>query len=78
MDMEGLLDGTDSVDTKDIFGALMGPTKDPRFPYMMAPTEMTMDMVMGMAMYGFTERLTGMLMVNYLSNESRTLTLPLA
>jgi hypothetical protein len=69
MEMDGLLDGTDSVDTKDISGALMGPTKDPRFPYMMAPTEMTMDMVMAMAMYGFTDRVTGMLMLNYLSNE---------
>ncbi|MCG6970763.1 MAG: alpha amylase [Gammaproteobacteria bacterium] len=72
MDMEGLLDGTDSVDTRDISGAQMsatGPMKDPRFPYMMAPTEMTMDMVMAMAMYGFTDRLTGMVMLNYLSNE---------
>jgi hypothetical protein len=72
MDMEGLLDGTDSVDTRDISGAQMSPTgpmKDPRFPYMMAPTEMTMDMVMAMAMYGFTDRLTGMVMLNYLSNE---------
>jgi len=69
MDMEGLLDGTDSVDTKDISGALMGPARDPRFPYMMAPTEMTMEMVMAMGMYGFTDRLTGMIMLNYLSND---------
>ena len=72
MDMEGLLDGTDNVNTKDISGAQMSPTgpmKDPRFPYMMAPTKMSMDMIMGMAMYGFTDRVTGMLMVNYLSNE---------
>ncbi len=72
MDMEGLLDGTDSVGTKEISGAQMtpmGPMKDPRFPYMMAPTKMTMDMIMGMAMYGFTDKVTGMLMVNYLSNE---------
>ncbi|MGD8593111.1 MAG: hypothetical protein PVF82_09790, partial [Gammaproteobacteria bacterium] len=59
MDMEGLLDGTDNVNTKDISGAQMSPTgpmKDPRFPYMMAPTKMSMDMIMGMAMYGFTDR----------------------
>ena len=72
MRMDGLLDGTDKVDSKAISGArpgANGPMKDPRFPYMMSPTEMTMDMIMGMAMYGFTDRLTAMLMVNYLSND---------
>jgi hypothetical protein len=47
----------------------MGPAPDPRYPYMMAPTKMSMDMIMAMAMYGFTDRVTGMLMLNYLSNE---------
>lgn len=74
MEMDGLLDGTDSVDAKDISGALMQPPPNPpirddRFPYMMAPTEMTMDMHMLMAMYGFTENLTGMIMANYLAND---------
>jgi len=37
--------------------------------YMMAPTDMTMDMLMLMPMYNFTSRLSGMVMVNYLRNE---------
>ncbi|WP_455206138.1 hypothetical protein [Kaarinaea lacus] len=69
MEMDGLLDGTNSVDTRDISGANMGPSPNPNFPYMMAPTEMTMDMHMLMAMYGFTENLTGMIMANYLAND---------
>jgi len=70
MEMDGLLDGTDKIGTKDISGALMGqPGPLPGKDYRMAPTKMTMDMIMAMAMYGFTDRLTGMLMLNYLSNE---------
>lgn len=72
MHMEGLLDGTDSVDTKDISGVVRqmdGSIAPEMGLYMMAPTEMTMDMHMMMAMYGFTDRVTGMLMLNYLSNE---------
>ena len=71
MSMDGLLNGTDSVGKKDISGALPGmpPTQDPSKPYRMAPTEMTMDMHMLMAMYGWTERVTLMGMATYLDNE---------
>jgi hypothetical protein len=71
MDMDGLLDGTDSVDTQDISGALPGmpPSKDPAKDYLMAPTSMTMDMHMLMAMYGLTDRVSLMFMGSYLRNE---------
>ncbi|WP_455202066.1 hypothetical protein [Kaarinaea lacus] len=75
MDMDGLLRGSDSVSTRDISGALANPTpppaamKRPDLPYMMSPTTMTMDMGMLMGMYGFTDKWTGMLMLNYLQND---------
>ena len=71
MDMEDLLDGDSSVATTDISGSIMGmpPTNDMNTPYMMAPTSMTMDMKMLMVMYGFTDKITGMLMLNHLDNE---------
>jgi len=71
MNMAGLLDGTDDVSSSDISGALPGmpPTKDPSKDYLMAPTEMTMDMHMLMGMYGLTDRLSMMLMGTYIKNE---------
>jgi len=71
MEMDGLLDGTDSVNTRDISGATMGmpPTNNMMTPYMMSPTAMTMDMHMFMGMYGFTDSFTLMGMINYLSND---------
>jgi hypothetical protein len=71
MSMDGLLNGTHSVGTRDISGVLMGmpPMSDPGKQYRMAPTDMTMDMHMLMLMYGFTERLSLMVMGNYLDNE---------
>ena len=75
MEMDGLLDGTDNVNTRDISGANppagMGlpPTNNMNTPYMMSPTSMTMDMHMFMGMYGFTDTFTLMGMVNYLSND---------
>ena len=75
MTMDGLLDGTDSVSTRDISGAnppaAMGlpPTNNVNTPYMMSPTSMDMDMHMVMAMYGITDNFTLMGMVNYLSND---------
>lgn len=78
MNMDGLLSGSDSVSTQDISGMDMlmdmggnvtGQRVTPGKQYMMAPTEMTMDMHMLMGMYGFTDRLTGMIMLNYLKNE---------
>ena len=64
MDMEDLLDGSDSVSVKDVIGTMMAPGQ-----YMMAPTEMTMSMHMFMAMYGFSDKLSAMVMLNYLDNE---------
>ena len=69
MHMEGLLDGTDSVDSRDISGALPGPIKDPSKDYMMSPTEMRMDMHMFMLMYGLTNKISIMGMFSYLDNE---------
>ena len=73
MSMDGLLNGTSSVGTRDISGVLvpppMPPLSDPSKDYRMAPTEMTMDMHMLMLMYGFTERLSLMVMGSYLDNE---------
>jgi hypothetical protein len=71
MSMGGLLNGTDSVDTKAISGVFPGmpPTRDPSKPYSMAPTGMDMDMHMLMAMYGWTERVTLMGMAKYLDNK---------
>jgi hypothetical protein len=75
MTMDGLLDGTDSVSTRDISGANppagpgLPPTNNMNTPYMMSPTSMDMDMHMVMAMYGVTDNLTLMGMVNYLSND---------
>lgn len=73
MSMDGLLNGTDSVNTRDISGVLapppVPPLSDPRKDYRMAPTEMTMDMHMLMFMYGFTDRFSLMAMGSYLDNE---------
>ncbi|MFQ5635460.1 MAG: hypothetical protein ACE5G3_09050 [Gammaproteobacteria bacterium] len=71
MDMAGLLDGTGDIATTTISGALPGtpPSRNPARDYMMAPTAMTMDMHMLMAMYGLTDRVSLMLMGNWVSNE---------
>ena len=71
MHMDGLLDGTGSVDSRDISGALPGmpPVINPTRSYLMAPTEMNMDMHMLMLMVGITDRLSLMAMMNYLDNE---------
>ena len=47
----------------------MPPTIDPTKTYLMAPTEMRMDMHMLMLMYGLTDRLSLMAMMNYQSNK---------
>jgi hypothetical protein len=64
MDMEDLLDGTDSIRESEVTGTMMNPG-----PYMMAPTKMTMDMHMLMGMYGFNENFSLMVMLNYLHND---------
>ncbi len=63
MTMEGLLDGTDSVSTSEAV-AMAGA-----YGFMMAPTKMTMDMHMVMGMYGLTDKLSLMLMGNYLAKD---------
>ena len=62
MEMGDLREGTDDTDARSVI-------RDPSTTYMMAPTEMTMDMHMLMAMYGQTDRLSWMVMLNYLDNE---------
>lgn len=64
MSMDGLLDGTSSVDPASVTGTMMMPGA-----YMMAPTEMTMDMHMLMAMYGLNDKISLMGMVNHVSND---------
>jgi hypothetical protein len=63
MSMDGLLDGSDSVSTAEVV-AMAGA-----YAYMMAPTKMTMDMHMLMAMYGISDKLSLMLMANYLAKD---------
>ncbi len=71
MNMDGLLNGTSSVNSRDISGAIPGmpPTINPTKTYLMSPTEMRMDMHMLMLMYGLTDRLSLMAMTNYQSNK---------
>jgi hypothetical protein len=61
--MEGLRDGT-----ADVPADRVTPMGSAPYGYMMAPTEMTMDMHMLMLMYGVTDRLTLMGMANYQVN----------
>lgn len=60
--MSGLLDGTTSVPVNKVI-----PMMGTQYGYMMATTDMTMDMHMVMVMYGLTDRLTLMGMANYQS-----------
>ncbi len=64
MNMKGLRDGTSDVSVDKVI-----PMTGTKYGYMMAQTEMTMDMHMFMAMYGITDRLTVMAMANYLDNK---------
>jgi hypothetical protein len=70
MNMKGLLDGTDEVSASEVSQSNMAMTAPAAgYEYMMAPTDMTMDMHMLMAMYDVTEQFTLMAMLNYLKNE---------
>lgn len=62
MSMDGLRDGTTDVAT----GRVGNNRGLPYDNYMMIPLKMTMDMHMFMVMYGITDRLTVMGMLNYL------------
>lgn len=63
MEMNGLRDGTKDVPLRDVI-----PMSGTKYGFMMAPTKMTMDMHMFMAMYGATDQLTVMAMVPYVEN----------
>jgi hypothetical protein len=65
MGMDGLRDGTTDVATSSVGNGRGLPYDD----IMMVPTSMAMDMHMVMAMYGFNDKLTGMVMVNYLETK---------
>ena len=70
MNMDGLLDGTKKVRAQDISETDMtGSSPTVGKKYMMAPTDMTMDMHMFMGMYDVTSRFTVMGMLNYLKSE---------
>ena len=68
MDMRGLRHGTTNVPAANV-GFMRGTP----YNYMMIPTSMTMDMHMGMVMYGITDRITGMVMGNYQVYEMKML-----
>lgn len=62
MSMDGLMDGTSDLATSDVVMSGGGA-------YMMAPTKMTMDMHMLMGMYGFSDKVSMMVMANYLGKD---------
>jgi len=62
--MEGLRDGTTDVPVSKVI-----PMMGTKYGYMMAPTKMSMDMHMLMAMYGIADRITVMAMGTYLENK---------
>jgi nitrous oxide reductase accessory protein NosL len=64
MKMKGLRDGTTNIPVSAVV-----PMTGTTYRYMMAPTEMTMDMQMLMVMYGVTDRFTLMGMANYQRNK---------
>ena len=66
--MRGLGAGTSNVSTDHVI-----PATGTQYGFMMAPTEMTMDMHMVMVMYGLTDRLTLMGMANYQENRMEML-----
>ena len=70
MQMDGLQDGTNHVNPSQVGPAVMAksPVKNVPYPYMMIPTHMSMDMFMLMPMYGVTDWLTVMAMINYQTN----------
>lgn len=64
MEMEGNLDGGDSLSARQLTGTMMSPG-----PYMVAPLSMDMEMHMFGAMYAPSDEVTVMLMLPYLRNE---------
>ena len=63
---DGLQSGHSPVGVADVGPSVLPGSPYPsKYPYMMIPTRMSMDMIMFMAMYGLTDRLTVMGMLNY-------------
>ncbi len=70
MEMDGLQAGTTPIAATDVGPGIYpgSPSTNVKYPYMMIPTKMSMDMGMAMAMYGVTDKLTVMAMLNYKAN----------
>lgn len=90
MTMNGMLDGAKEVDPKDLLptydemgnlvtgGQYDDFVREDGSREWMVSEDMTMDMHMFMVMYSFTDRFTGMVMFNYLSNEmTMTMAMPM-
>ena len=67
MEMDGLQSGTTPIAASQVGPAVFpgSPFANVKYPYMMVPTKMSMDMAMSMLMYGVTDKLTIMAMMNY-------------
>jgi hypothetical protein len=68
MEMDGLQAGTTPIAASQVGPAVfpgVSPFPYAKYPYMMIPTKMTMDMAMSMLMYGVTDNFTVMAMMNY-------------
>ncbi len=70
MEMDGLQAGTTPIAATQVGPAIYpgSPSTNVKYPYMNVPTKMSMDMGMAMAMYGVTDKLTVMAMLNYKAN----------
>ena len=70
MEMDGLQAGTTPIAATQVGPAIYpgSPSTNVKYPYMKVPTKMSMDMGMAMAMYGVTDKLTVMAMLNYKAN----------
>ena len=69
MRMDGLRDGTDSVDEDDILGMPVDMMGRPTGKYMAAPTDMDMTMLNLAAGYSFSDRLFAGIMMMYRDND---------
>jgi hypothetical protein len=67
MEMDGLQAGTTPISASQVGPAVFPGSPFPivKFPYMMIPTKMSMDMAMSSIMYGVTDNLTIMAMMSY-------------
>ena len=79
MYQEGLQQGTESISPEDFLAQSAAGrwVNADGGEIMAAGTDMTMDMHMFMAMYSFTDKLTFMVMANYLANEMNMIMTPM-